>query len=106
MTARTEATANQADADRSYRAYVATARAMLANQPKGAAFMHEGGAVLLLWGELHYVEQRDTLDDAVQGDPSAWDDGLAAIEWERLERRELIQRFTPAEVEAFEAANG
>ena len=87
-----------------YQQYEAAAAALLGAQPKGTGFKTGPGVVLLIDGELTYFEPGDAIDEGMPADVAAWDDNPEA-EVSALVRAELVQRFTPAEVEAYEANN-
>ncbi|WP_199135430.1 hypothetical protein [Delftia sp. ASV31] len=81
--------------------FLAAAHALLAAQPKGTGYRHQEGVVLLLDGELCLFQEGEGIEDPAVCDTSAWEES-AAIEVAALKRRELVQRFQPCEVEAFE----
>lgn len=88
---------------KNYQEYVAAATALLQDKPKGTGFANGTGVVLLVSGELCYVEDGDKLDDCNQFDASCWDDCTNEAETAAVRNPVFVARFTPAEVAAHEA---
>ena len=76
---------------------------LLVKQPKGCALkVGQHGAILLILGELIYLETGDDVRDGGSCDSSAWDEENAVSCTQALYARELFQRCTPQQVEAHE----
>ena len=85
-----------------YADYVQAALQALADKPKGMGYSNGTGVVLLISGELCYVEAGEGIDEATEGDRSAWDEATSISEFRSLRNPEFVQRFTPEEVSAHE----
>lgn len=76
---------------------------LLVKQPKGCALkLDQYGAILLVLGELIYLETGDDVRDGGSCDSSAWDEENAVSCTQALYARELFQRCTPDQVESHE----
>ncbi|WP_304350792.1 hypothetical protein [Comamonas testosteroni] len=85
-----------------YTDYVQAALQALAGKPKGVGYSNGTGVVFLMSGELCYVEAGESIDEATEGDRSAWDEATSISEFRSLRNPEFVQRFTPEDVAAHE----
>lgn len=88
----------------SYAQYEAAAKAVLADKAKGTGYSNGTGVVFLLCDELFYAPEGAALQDCYEGDVSAWEEHSNRAEFKALQNPVFVVRFTPAEVEAYEAA--
>ena len=89
-----------------YAEYVNAAKAALADKPKGTGYQSATGVVFLVGDMVCYVEASDGLGDSSESDASAFDEPTIMHEWECLQSPVFVERFTPAEVEAYEVELG
>ena len=85
-----------------YADYVRAAMQLLQDKPKGMGYCSGTGVVFLIAGALHYVEEGECIEDANVGDLSEWDEASSINEFRCLRSPELVQRFAPSEVLAYE----
>lgn len=85
-----------------YADYVQTATQLLQSKPKGMGYANGTGVVFLMAGVLCYVEAGDGIEDASEGDLSAWDEASSMNEFHSLRNPEFVQRFKESDVLAFE----
>ena len=90
---------------KTFQEYEAAAMALLQDKPKGTGFKNATGVVLLVSDELCYVEEGDGLDACGSIDASCWDDCTNAAEFVAVLNPVFVERFTPAEIVAYEASD-
>jgi hypothetical protein len=86
-----------------YADYVKAAMEALKDKPQGTGYSNGTGVVFVLNGALCYVEEGQELDDAREGDISAWEENSNRNEFDALQSPVFVERFSPEEVEAYEA---
>ena len=91
---------------KNYADYVQAATAALLGKPKGTGYHNETGVVLLVGDMLCYVEAGESLRDCSESDASAFDEPTIKHEWDCLQSPVFVERFAPAEVEAYEVELG
>lgn len=89
-----------------YADYLQAATAALQDKPKGTGYQNATGVVLLVGEMVCYVEAGEGLWDSSESDASAFDEPTIQHEWNCLQSAIFVERFTPAEVEAYEICLG
>ena len=89
-----------------YAEYVKAATSVLQDKPKGTGYQNATGVVLLVGDMVCYVEAGEGLSNCCESDASAFDEPTIKHEWDCLQSPVFVERFAPAEVEAYEVELG
>ena len=85
----------------SYSDYLKAAHSALEGKPNGTGYLNSYGTMLMLNGELCYVEKGDQLHESSALTEPFWDDAINEEEFKSLQSPVFEATFSPADVELY-----